>query len=356
MSEATKTVVLDAMGGDHGPAVCVEGAVQAVTEASSPFRVTLVGDEAELHRELQKHTFDAAQIDVVHAQEVVRMHDPATDGIRKKDSSIGVAMRLLRDHQGDAVLSTGNTGAVMAAGLAYLGRLGGVSRPAIACLFPSQHGRSLLVDVGANPVCKAQNLLEFAIMGSVYSHSVMGVSTPRVGLLSIGEEASKGNDLIIAAHPILASADINFVGNIEGRDILSGRADVVVCDGFVGNIVLKFAESLQGFLTNAVRNQISSNYFSRAGAILMGPFLRRMKSTFDYAEYGGAPLLGLDGMCMICHGSSSPRAIKNAIWAIGRGFEHHVNDHIVEALQSDGCGRVARSDRAMLKAGSPAED
>jgi glycerol-3-phosphate acyltransferase PlsX len=335
MSDRQKTIILDAMGGDHGPGVCVEGAVQACNEADYPLRVILVGDERQLKAELAKHHLNGARIETVHAPDVVRMEDPATDGIRKKDSSIGVAMRLLRDQSGDGLVSTGNTGAVMSAGLAYLGRLRGISRPAIACLFPSENGRTLVVDVGANPVCKAQNLVEFGIMGSAYSQAVGGVAHPRVALLSIGEEPTKGNDLTITTHQILATSNLNFVGNIEGRDILRGRADVVVCDGFVGNIVLKFAESLQGFLTNAVRRQISRNYFSRAGAILMGPFLRRMRKTFDYAEYGGAPLLGLDGMCMICHGSSSPRAIKNAIWAVERSFDRQVNDRIAEAIERE---------------------
>jgi glycerol-3-phosphate acyltransferase PlsX len=335
MSESKKSVILDAMGGDLGPSVCVEGAVQAVTEVEFPLQVTLVGDERALQTELRKFPGSEAKIGIVHASDVVRMHDPATDGIRKKDSSIGVAMRLLRDREGDAVVSTGNTGAVMAAGLAYLGRLEGVSRPAIATLFPSETGRILVVDVGANPVCKPQNLLEFAIMGSIYVQSELSVESPRVGLLSNGEEPTKGNDLTVKTNPILASANINFIGNIEGRDVLKGKADVIVCDGFVGNILLKFAESLEGFLTNAVRRQISRNYFSHAGAILMGPFLRRMRRTFDYAEYGGAPLLGLDGMCMICHGASSPRAIRNAIWASERGYDHHVNRKIVDALKRE---------------------
>ncbi|GAB4317494.1 MAG: phosphate acyltransferase PlsX [Candidatus Zixiibacteriota bacterium] len=342
MQESRKRVILDAMGGDLGPAACVEGAVQAITEAAHPLNVTLVGDERVLHKEIHKYNFNGSHIDVVHASEVISMHDPATDGLRKKDSSIGVAMRLLREQHGDAVVSTGNTGAVMAAGLAHLGRLKGVSRPAIACLFPNQGGRTLLVDAGANPVCKPQNLMEFAVMGSVYAQRVIGVDNPRVGLLSIGEEPSKGTDLILESHRILSHSKLNFVGNVEGRDILSGRVDVVVCDGYVGNVLLKFAESLQSFLTNAVRRQISSNYFSKAGAVLMGPFLRRMKKTFDYAEYGGAPLLGLNGMCMICHGASPPKAIKNAIWAVEKGFDQDVNLRISEALEREGRARVVK--------------
>jgi len=334
MSEDAKTVILDAMGGDHGPSVCVAGAVQAITEASYSLNIILVGDEAEIRAHLRKHHLNGngQRIDIVHASDVVRMEDPAADGMRKKDSSIAIAMRLHKEGRGGAVVSTGNTGAFMAAGLANLGRLPGVSRPAIACLFPSEQGKTLVVDVGANAVCKPQNLVEFGIMGSVYVRDVIGVESPRVGLLSNGEEPSKGNELTISSHRIFQSSKLNFIGNIEGRDILSGRADVVVCDGFVGNIMLKFAESLQGYLTNAVRRQISKNYFSHLGAILMGPFLRRMRRTFDYAEYGGAPLLGLAGVCTVCHGSSSPKAIRNAIWAAEQGVDHHINEHIVEAL------------------------
>lgn len=343
MQQTRKRVILDAMGGDLGPAACVEGAVQAITEATYDLDVTLVGDERLLRKEIHQFDLNGSHIDLVHASDVISMHDPATDGIRKKNSSIGVAMRLMRENHGDAVVSTGNTGAVMAAGLAHLGRLTGVSRPAIACLFPNEGGgKTLLVDAGANPVCKPQNLMEFAVMGSVYASQVIGVKTPRVGLLSIGEEATKGTDLIFESHRILTNSELNFIGNVEGRDILSGRTDVVVCDGYVGNVLLKFAESLQSFLTNAVRRQISSNYFSKAGAILMGPFLRRMKKTFDYAEYGGAPLLGLNGMCMICHGASPPKAIKNAIWAVEKGFDQGVNLRISEALERAKSARVVK--------------
>ncbi|MEW5700643.1 MAG: phosphate acyltransferase PlsX [Candidatus Zixiibacteriota bacterium] len=332
MSQPIPTIILDAMGGDFGPSVCVTGAIEAVRESTTPLQILLVGDEAVLRAELARNHLNGERIEVAHAEEVVQMHEAATEGMRRKNSSIRVAMRLLKDGSGDAVVSTGNTGAVMAAGLADLGRLTGVSRPAIACMFPSETGSTLLLDAGANPVCKPQNLLEFAVMGSVYVQSVIGKDRPSVGLLSIGEESSKGTELTISTHRILSGTPLNFVGNVEGRDILRGRADVVVCDGFVGNIMLKFAESIQGFLINAVRRQISRNYFSHLGAILMGPFLRRMKKTFDYAEYGGAPLLGLDGVCMICHGSSSSRAIKNAIWAAAKSADHHVNQHIVEAL------------------------
>jgi glycerol-3-phosphate acyltransferase PlsX len=229
MTETIRTVVLDAMGGDHGPSVCVAGAVQAINEASYALKVILVGDESEIRAQLHKHRLNGNgdRLEIVHATDVVRMEDPATDGMRKKDSSISIAMRLHKEGRGNAVVSTGHTGAFMAAGLANLGRLPGVSRPAIACMFPSEQGQTLVVDVGANPVCKPQNLVEFGIMGSVYVRDVMGVESPRVGLLSIGEEPSKGNELTINSHPIFQLSRLNFIGNIEGRDILRGKADVV---------------------------------------------------------------------------------------------------------------------------------
>jgi glycerol-3-phosphate acyltransferase PlsX len=325
-------VILDVMGGDHGPPECIAGAVQAVTEAPHPMQIVLVGDQAAIESELRKHHVQRDRLEVEHATDFIRMDEQPTEVMRRPDTSIRVAMRLLKSGRGSSVVSTGNTGAVMAAGLLELGRLPGVSRPAIASLFPTEKGSTLLLDVGANPVCKVQNLTEFAVMGSVYIQATKNNGRPTVGLLSIGEEPSKGTELTINAHQALSQSSLNFIGNIEGRDILRGRADVVVCDGFVGNIVLKFAESLRGFLENAVRAQISKNYFSHLGAILMGPFLRRMRKRFDYAEYGGAPLLGLNGMCLICHGSSSALAIRNALWAAMSGAEHHVNDHIVAAL------------------------
>lgn len=336
---SVRTICLDAMGGDHGPSVCVEGAIDAIMEAKEPVRVILVGDKKQIDPALHQFRHKLQKQDVIEVVDVpdfVRMDEQPTESLRRKETSIRVSMRLMKEGKGDAVVSTGNTGAVMASGLADLGRLADVSRPAIAALFPTQAESALMIDVGANSMCKPQHLVEFAVMGACYMRAVRDKTMPRVGLLSIGEESSKGTELTVATHKILAETkfDFKFIGNIEGRDVLSGKADVIVCDGFVGNILLKFAESLQGFLTNAVRKQISRNYFSHAGAILMGPFLRRMRKTFDYAEYGGAPLLGLNGLVIICHGSSNAKAIKNAIWSAAGAAEHHVNDHIVQSLST----------------------
>lgn len=335
MPEITRAIAIDAMGTEGGVAVCVEGVFDYLTDADTPHRVVLVGDEATLNTTLDQHYAKHPQrelVGVAHASETVEMKQRASDGLKKKDSSIAVAVRLQREGKVAATVSPGHTGAFMAASLLTLGRLENVSRPAIATFFPTEAGSTLILDVGANPTCKAQNLFEFAIMGSVYSAAVMGNATPRVALLSNGEERSKGNELTIATYELLAQSTLNFIGNVEGRDILRGRADVIVCDGFVGNIMLKFAESVRGFVTNAFSRQISSNNFSRLGAILMGPFLRRLRRTFDYAEVGGAPMLGVRGICIVCHGRSSARAITSALHMAAKMMDANVNTHINNAL------------------------
>lgn len=337
MEDKTRAIAIDAMGSEGGAAISVAGALTYLSTAANPMRLILVGDEQqlkdELHRQRDRHT-SVDMVEIVHAEEVINMRDPAADGIKRKNTSVAVAVQLQQEGRVRATVSPGHTGAFMAASLFTLGRIKNVSRPAIATYFPTENGSTLLLDVGANPTCKAQNLYEFAVMGSVYSSLVMKHHSPRVALLSIGEEKSKGNDLILASYEILTRSGLNFIGNIEGRDILKGRADVILCDGFVGNIMLKFAESIQGFVTNAFRRQISSNWFSRMGAILMGPFLRRLKSTFDYSEVGGAPLLGVRGVCIVAHGQSSPKAILNAIQVAGDMVDSNVNAEIDLALSN----------------------
>jgi glycerol-3-phosphate acyltransferase PlsX len=244
-------------------------------------------------------------------------------------------MKMHKEGEVGAVFSAGNTGAVMATAVLTLGRVRGVSRPAIAATFPNKHEQTtLLLDVGANVDVRPEHLLQFAQMGAIYSEDILKVKSPRVGLLSIGEEATKGNDLIISSHDLLRKGGFNFVGNVEGRDILEGNCDVVICDGFIGNILLKFAESVKVFLETRVKRQVSSNYFSRAGAILMGPFLRRMKRSFDYAEYGGAPLLGINGNCIIGHGNSSAKAVVNAIRVAGDMIRTDTTAHIERRISA----------------------
>jgi glycerol-3-phosphate acyltransferase PlsX len=314
-SNGTYRVALDVMGADRGPQAIIEGGLQAARSLGSRIHVTLVGRKETIESALSHHIREIPKnISVEHAETEIPMHIAATDGVRIKDSSVAIGLRLVREGAVAAFVSPGNTGAVMASSLLTLGRIEGVSRPAITAAFPTSSGKpAIVLDVGANADCKPMHLSQFAVMGSVYSSIAFNNDSPRVGLISIGEERSKGNELIFGAQELLKTSKINFVGNIEGRDILSGATDVAVTDGFTGNILLKFAESIQPMMVTAMTRQIQTNIFSRLGAYLMLPFLKRMKNAFDYAKYGGAPLLGVNGIVIICHGSSSALAICNAI-------------------------------------------
>jgi glycerol-3-phosphate acyltransferase PlsX len=264
------------------------------------------------------------------------MSDSPIEAVRqKRNASINVGLRLQKEGRADAFISAGNTGAVMAASLLTLGRLKGVGRPAIAALFPTEEGVALVLDVGANSDCKAQHLYQFGIMGALYSRFILKVKNPKVGLLSIGEEQTKGNELTIASHKMLDNSGLNFCGNVEGRDILKGTADVVVCDGFVGNIVLKFAESSGSFMTNLLKKKIRGNLLATIGAFLMKPAFRSLRQSLDSADHGGAPLLGINGVCIICHGNSSPKAIKNALLVAADMVRKQVNNVIQEQLNGN---------------------
>ncbi len=313
-AEKKHTVVLDVMGADSGAECIIQGGIDAARRIGDTLRVTFVGDSKLIKDILAAQENPPDNLAVEHASDTVPMHVSATDGVRMRNSSVAVGLRLLKNNGADAFVSPGNTGAVMATALLTLGRIEGVSRPAIAAFFPTSAGKpTVVLDVGANADCKPQHLSQFAVMGSVYASVVSKIEHPRVGLLSIGEERSKGNELIFNAQNLLKHSRINFVGNIEGRDILSGKIDVAITDGFTGNILLKFAESIKPMLVKSVQRQIQTNIFSRMGAILLLPFLKRMRNTFDYAEYGGAPLLGVNGIVVICHGSSNAKAISNAV-------------------------------------------
>ncbi len=313
-AEAKHTVVLDVMGADSGAECIIQGGIDAARRIGEKMHLIFVGDSKLINETLSATEHLPPNVAVEHASDTVPMHVSATDGVRKRDSSISVGLRLLKRNGADAFVSPGNTGAVMATSLLTLGRIEGVSRPAITALFPTSTGKpTVVLDVGANADCKPQHLSQFAVMGSVYASVVSRLEYPRVGLLSIGEERSKGNELIFNAQNLLKKSKINFVGNIEGRDILSGKIDVAITDGFTGNILLKFAESIKPMLVKSVQRQIQTNIFSRVGAMLLLPFLKRMRNTFDYAESGGAPLLGVNGIVVICHGSSNAKAIANAI-------------------------------------------
>ena len=307
-------IALDAMGGDHAPAETVKGALLAVREAD--VEVALVGlpdaVEAELAR--QGHTNSPTSVRVVPAPEVVGMQEPPTQAVRqKRHSSINEAFRLVKEGEADAVVSAGNTGAVVASALLQLGRLSGIDRPALSAHFPAGKNGVLALDVGANADCKPAYLVQFAHMGSIYMERVYGVKRPRVGLLSIGEEEGKGNALTREVYDRLRRSSLNFVGNVEGKEILSGDIEVVVSDGFTGNVAVKMCEGMAEFLFRELRASIGERIRYRLGALLMMDALRRMRRRLDYAEYGGVPLLGVNGVVIICHGRSHAQAIKNAI-------------------------------------------
>ncbi|MFO7768583.1 MAG: phosphate acyltransferase PlsX [bacterium] len=321
-------IAVDAMGGDHAPERIVAGAVEAAAGAGGRFEVVLVGDEL-LITERFSHMLHGLPIEIVHAPEIIEMDEaPAAAMRRKRDASIPVAMRLHRDGEVDAVVSAGNTGAAMASALLTLGRLRGVHRPAIASLLPSEEGATLVLDVGANPAVSAENLLQFALMGSLYTEYVFDVDSPRVGLVNIGEEENKGTETAVRAHALLKASGLNFVGNVQGRDILAGGLDVAVCDGFTGNVILKFAEGIVSLLTAGVKRGLSRSPVAKLGAVLMSPVFRQLKKDLDYEEYGGAPLLGIDGVVIIGHGRSSAKAIRNAVRGASRIVAEGLNDHI----------------------------
>jgi glycerol-3-phosphate acyltransferase PlsX len=325
-------VAIDAMGGDNAPGVEVEGAVIAAREFGIP--VILVGDEERIRAELALHDSKGLDISIKHASEVVGMHDSPSDAIRKKkDSSIRVAFELVKSGDAEAVVSAGNSGATMAAGMFVLRRIKGIERPAIAQIFPTLKGRTLVLDVGGNVDCKAVHLVHFAIMGSVYARSIMGIDTPRIGLLSNGEEESKGNELTRETNALLKDAPVDYAGYIEGRDIFAGVVDVVVCDGFVGNVVLKLSEGLSEAVGKMLKEEILKSFLPKIGFLLARPAFQRFMKKVDYAEYGGAPLLGIDGVGMICHGGSNTKAIKNAIRFAHEYAQRGVNQKLAEKLQ-----------------------
>lgn len=327
-------VAVDAMGGDNAPVVEVEGAVAACREFG--LSVTLVGDRARLEQELAKHTLNGLDIDIFHASEVVGMHDSASDAIRKKrDSSVRRAFELVRDGEACAAVSAGNSGATMAAGMFVLKRIQGIERPAIAQLFPTLKGQTLVLDIGGNVDCKPLHLVQFAIMGEVYARYAMGVSSPRVGLLSNGEEDSKGNELTRETNAVLRKTSLNYCGYIEGRDIFAGAVDVVVCDGFVGNIVLKLSEGLADAAGKMLKREIVKSWVSKIGYLFVRGAFDRFKKMVDYAEYGGAPLLGINGVGMICHGGSNVKAIKNAIRFAHEYAKNGVSEHVAEKLSEN---------------------
>ncbi len=327
---------IDAMGGDYGPSAVVEGVALAAREMPGRFRITLVGDEREIGPILSSASLKDFPVEVVHAPERIDMAEKGVAAARKSGSSLGVLTQLHKEGKVDAMFSAGNTGAVVATALLGLGRLESVSRPALAALFPNPGGGTVVLDVGANAECRAAYLVQFAHMGSVYARYLLGRDDPRVGLLSIGEEDTKGNALVFETLPLLRRAQhLNFIGNVEGRDLFKGTCDVVVTDGFTGNVVLKTAESVAGLLTHEVREELRRDPLARVGALFMSPALRRLRAKIDWEEFGAAPLLGVHGVCFIGHGSSRARAFRSAIRTLSRFVEQRVNEHIREEIAAD---------------------
>jgi phosphate acyltransferase len=333
-------IAVDAMGGDHGPAVVVEGAVGAAREFGVP--VILVGDRQAIETELSRLGARSLALEIRHASEVVGMAESASLALRRKrDSSLRVAAELVRDGKAAAFISAGNTGAAMAISMFVIGVLRGIDRPAIAAVLPSLRGFTVLIDAGANITPKPWHLFQFAIMGHVYARDILGLERPRVGLLSVGEEEGKGNDLTREAYELLKESRLNFIGNIEGRDIYNGQCDVIVTDGFTGNVALKVSESLAEMVGAMIKEELTRDLRSKVGAALAVPAFGRFRKRVDYTEMGGAPLLGIDGAAIICHGASPVKAIKNAVRVAAEWASAGLNEHIKAALEAE----VARGGR-----------
>lgn len=325
------TIAVDAMGGDHAPRAVVEGAFAAATADGAS--ILLVGREEVLREELARLGDAGDRLQVVHAEEVVGMDDPATAPLRRKRrSSIRIACDLVGKGQAQAVVSAGNTGAAMTAAMKAIGTIPGVDRPALAAVMPNRSGRTVLLDVGANVTTKPHHLRQFAVMGHLYAQQVLGTPRPRVGLLSVGEEEGKGTELTREVFRVLKETGLNFVGNVEGRDVFAGTADVVVCDGFVGNVVLKASEALAGMVREMLEEEVRSSLRTRLGAALVMPAFRALKARTDPNQFGAAPLLGVRGGCFVGHGRSSAIGIRNAIRRATEFCAHEVHEKIREQM------------------------
>lgn len=332
---ATIRVALDAMGGDKAPGEIVAGAVEAAR--AFDMGVYLVGREDAIKAELAKHDVHGLDLPILHTDEVIEMGEhPANAVRRKKRASMKLALELVRDGQALAAVSAGNSGAMLAASLFVLKRLPGVERPALGGVFPTRTGACLIIDMGANTDCKPEYLLQFALMGSIYMERIFNVTSPRIGLLANGEEEGKGNQQVVDTYRLLKAdasiLNLNFIGNVEGRDIPTGGTDVIVCDGFVGNVVLKLSEGLAESLISMLREQMNSTLINKLAAAVLAPGLRKMFKRLDYAEYGGVPLLGVNGAAIVSHGRSNSRAIKNALRVARQTAETGVATAIADGL------------------------
>lgn len=307
-------VAVDAMGGDHAPAEIVKGAIEAINRARN-IKVFLVGKEDVVKEELMKYTYNKEQLEVIHASEVIATDEPPVMAIRrKKDSSLVKAMNMVKNQEADALVSAGSSGAILVGGQVIVGRIKGIERPPLAPLIPTAKGVSLLVDCGANVDARASHLVQFAKMGSIYMENVIGIKNPRVAIVNIGAEEEKGNMLVKETFPLLKECtDINFIGSIEAREIPSGYADVIVCEAFVGNVILKLYEGVGATLLSKIKGGMMSTLRSKIGAVLVKPALKASLKSFDASEYGGAPLLGLNGLVVKTHGSSKAKEVTNSI-------------------------------------------
>jgi len=328
-------IAVDAMGGDRAPEAIVNGAIEAARLSNGRYEVVLVGDQTEVEDLLEKHRFTKGlPISVVHASQKIEMNESPVEALKRKtDSSILVAMGLHAKDKVEAVVSAGNTGAVLGAALFMLKRIEGVLRPAIGSFLPSESGVCFVIDVGSNVDSRPEQLLQFGIMGSIFFDHIMEKERPRVGLLNIGEEPGKGNESVKEAFQLFKDGGLNFIGNVEGRDILGGGADVVVCDGFVGNVLIKFGESLTRMLPFSLKRAVGSNLAGLLGHFLIQSRFSKMLKLFDYQEYGGAPLLGVKGNCIVAHGRSTPRAIRTAVGEAWKMVNEKVDDHIERRIQ-----------------------
>ena len=326
-------IAVDAMGGDFAPGPIVAGCVQAARNLPGVERVYLVGDEAAIRAELGKHPGAPGILEVVHASEVVGMSEsPATAVRRKRDSSICRAVDLVKNGEADVVFSAGNTGAAVAATTLKLRTLAGVTRPAIAAVLPTHRTPFVLLDAGATPDCTPEMLVHFAVMGSVYSREILKVENPRIGMLSIGQEEAKGNEMTKEAFQRIGRSGLNFVGNVETGDLFDGKADVAVCDGFVGNVVLKTSEGVARAVGAWIKEELSSNPLYAVGALLSGGAFRKIREKADPARYGGAPLLGVNGVCIIGHGASNETAVANALRVAHESVSHKINPQIIDTV------------------------
>jgi glycerol-3-phosphate acyltransferase PlsX len=323
-------IAVDAMGGDFGPKAIVPGALTAASDFG--LDILLVGLESAIRRETGRHASPGSRVTFVNAPEAIGMGEGLLSFRKKKASSIRVGAQLVRDGAADAFVSMGNTGAVVYISRDVLGALKGVDRPALALLVPGVEGQTLLLDVGANANCQPHNLVQFALMGKIFMEAVAGVPDPRVGLMSIGEEKGKGNDLVKEAFDRLQTAPVRFIGNVEGKDLFSGIADVVVSDGFTGNVALKVSEGVVQSVMSMARHEITKNIFAKLGYLLMKRHLKKLYKKIDYSEYGGAQLLGVNGVCIIGHGRSNPTAVRNAIGLAREFVANRVQEKIQEEI------------------------